>query len=200
MIRLLYLLSLVFIFHSGLFAQKNSDFTIVINESTLNKLFTAIGPLTGTNVYKIGFIGGVYNWTMKNARIELIKDSARFVTDVDVEAGPLKYSTPVPGKVAIKYDAQKNKINVLVTDAVFEIYTRILGKKFHIKNIQLAEYFTSPFVFDGPANMETDMDFTLPDGTIKKIYTKTENCKLSIEPHQIILNSQLSFFEKVIKP
>lgn len=182
------------------FAQKNSDFTMIINETTLNKLFTTIGPITGTNVYKVGFIGGVYNWTMKNARIELIKDSAKFITDVDVDAGPINYSTPVPGKAAIKYDPKTNKINVTVIDAVFEIYTRILGKKIHIKDIQLAEYFKTPFVFDGPANMETDMDFTMPDGSIKKIYTKTDNCKLHILPHQIVLNSQLIFYEKVTKP
>jgi hypothetical protein len=196
------LLSFVFSFWllSESLAQKSSDLTMIINESTLNKLFTAIGPITGTNVYKVGFIGGVYNWTMKNARIELIKDSAKFITDVDVEAGPIKYSTPVPGKAAIKYDPKTNKINLTVIDAVFEIYTRILGRKVHIKDIQLAEYFTTPFVFDGPNNMETDMDFSMPDGSVKKIYTKTDNCKLHIQPHQIVLNSQLIFYEKVIKP
>jgi hypothetical protein len=176
--------------------KSSNDVVLILNENVINKLFKIIGEISGTNAYKIGFITGTYTWTMQPATIELIKDSARFITDVNVKAGPISYTTQVPGKVSIQYLEKKNKIQLTVVDAVFEIYTHILGKKIHIKNIQLADYFKEPFLFEGPANIETDMDFTMPDGTIKKIYTKTENCKLKIEPHQIVLNSQLIFYEK----
>jgi len=186
-----------------LYAQTNKstpDITLTINEAVINKLFKTVGVISGTNTYQVTFINGTYTWTMQPAQVELIKDSARFVADVAVKAGPINYATTVPGKVSILYNEKTNQINLKVIDAIFEIYTKFLGKKIHIKNIQLADYFKEPFLFEGPANMETSMDFSLPDGTTKKIYTKPENCKLKIEPRQIVLNSQLIFYEKTTKP
>jgi hypothetical protein len=177
-------------------AQQANDLTIVLHENTINKLFTALGTMKGSSEYKVGFISGKYDWTLIRPRIELIKDSGRFVAEVNVKAGIIDYTTEVPGKVHVYYDEKKNLINVKITDAVFEIYTRFLGKKIHLKTIQLADYFTSPFSFEGPLSMESAMDFEMPDGTKKILYARPTQCKLKIEPKQIIVLSQIGFFDK----
>lgn len=158
-------------------------------------MVNAIGTITGSSEYKVAFISGTYTWTLLTPRIELIKDSARFITDVNVQAGPFDYTTTVPGKAHIAYDMATNKINIRITDAVFGVYTKIFGKKIHLKDIQLADYFTTPFQFEGPMSLEAPFDFELPDKSVKKIVAKPANCILQIHPQQIVLNAQLVFLD-----
>ncbi len=181
-------------------AQKN-DVVIAIHQETLNKMLTAVGEIKGTNSYEYALIKGNYHWFLQNPRIELIKDSAKFYTDAKVSVGPFKYTDKVIGKMSVKYDQAKNKIAIQLTDAVFEIYTTVLGKKISLKKIQIADYFTSPFLFDGPLNVESNMEFTMPDSTVKTIIAKASRCDIKILTQQIVVSTEMSFTSKeIIKP
>jgi len=183
----------LFLLSVGLFAQNKTpnDFSVIIHEETINKILKAIDSVNGTNDYEVVFIKGKYHYTAKNFNMKIRPDSSHFSCDVKVKVGPFNYHTQVPGDVKISYNKTTNQIQVKVVRMIFELYTNVLGKKIHIKNIDLAENFKEPFSFEGPQTMNTDFDYTMPDGKIKKIYLQPTDCDLKIKWQEIIANFEL---------
>ena len=135
------------LFSSFLKAQIPNDFAFVLSERAVNKVFTAIGEISGKSQYEVlGIIDGHYKWKVVNPKISFKPDSSDFTCDAKVEVGPFGYKSEVLGHVKIGYDNQMNLISIKITDAVFELYTVVLGKKIHIKDIHLEDYFKDPFL------------------------------------------------------
>ncbi|MBC7412277.1 MAG: hypothetical protein H7331_07475 [Bacteroidia bacterium] len=170
-----------------------NDLTIQLHEETLNKMLKALGNIKGTNTYDVMYVTGTYHWSLIKPTIQLMKDSARFKTDAKVEVGMFKYTDEVVGKVSINYQEKTNQIAVRIIDAPFEIYTTILGKKFVIKRIQIADYFKTPFLFEGPMTMKGAMEFMMPDSTIKTLMAKPSKCDVKILPQRILVSTELEF-------
>lgn len=173
-----------------------NDVKVILHEETLNKVFKALGEISGTEEYKLLLVKGTYTWVLKNPRIRLKPGKADFVTDVAVRAGSLEYTTLCAGDVKVWYDGKKNQINVKITKALIEIYTRFMGNKIHITEVDLASHFPDPFTFDGPATMETDMDFTMPDNSVRKLYMKTTDCDVLVEDHFLSVPCEVEFYQK----
>ena len=188
--RILFILLL-----SGLasFAQKNvpNDFTLVIHEEAINKVLYAIDSVNGSNDYEVMFVKGKYHYTAKNFRIRIRPDSSQFSCDVKVNVGPFTYRVTVPGDLKFSYNKAKNQVEIRVAHAIFELYTHVLGKKIHIKDIDLAENFKEPFSFEGPQTMSCDFDYTCPDGSVKKIYMQPTDCDLNIRWKEIVANFEI---------
>lgn len=180
-------------------AQSYSDFAFVLNENSINKVFTAVGEIKGTNEYEVLYIKGHYDWTIINPKINLMPDSSFFYCDAKVNVGPFNYKTQVVGNVKIAYDNKKNEISIKITRAIFELYTMILGKKIHIKDIHLEDYFKDPFVFEGPKSFATDMSFTMPDSTIKKIYVQPTQCIMKVVKQAIVTSCEIAASDKPFK-
>ncbi|MHB8260994.1 MAG: hypothetical protein ACYDCN_14455 [Bacteroidia bacterium] len=170
-------------------AQKKtaSDFSIIIHEESINKIISAIGSITGSNKYDIYVTDINYKWTLENARLEVRSDSSQFICDVKVEAGILKYKTQVHGDVKISYNPVLNQIQIKIARAIFELYTQLFGKKIHINDIDLADNFKEPFVFEGPKTINTDFDFTMPDNSIKKVYVQPSDCTIELKNKEIVI-------------
>jgi hypothetical protein len=177
----------------NLFAQQKTsdDFTVIIHESTLNKVLKTIDSVSGSNNFDVMFISGTYYYTAKNFKINIRPDSSQFLCDVKVNVGPFKHKTKVTGHVKISYNKATNNIEVKVVSAVFELYTVVFGKKIHIRDIDLADNFKDPFNFEGPRSMSTDLDFTMPDGKIKKIYMQPVSCDIDLKWKEIVANFEL---------
>ena len=175
-----------------------NDFSVILHEETMNKVFEALGEITGTNDYSVLLIKGKYHWTIMNSRINLKPDSSDFTCDAKVEVGPFTYKTPVRGRVKIWFDNDKNKINVKITTAIFELYTKVFGKKIHIKDIELADYFKDPFQYDGPKTMGTEFEFFTPDSVKKKIYIKPCDCDITVRYKQIEASCEVTVSDKPI--
>jgi hypothetical protein len=173
-----------------------NDFAVVLHEETMNKVFDAMGEISGTNDYSIMLISGKYHWTVLNPRINLKPDSSDFTCDAKVDVGPFEYKTPVKGRVKIWFDNDKNLINVQITTAIFELYTKILGTKIHIKDIELADYFKDPFQFEGPKSMGTDFEFITPDSVVKKIYVLPSECEMEVQWKQIATRCEVKVADK----
>lgn len=173
-------------------AQRN-DLTIQIHEETLNKMLSAVGDINGSNPYEVAFVKGVYHWTLIKPTIYLTTDSAKFRTDAKVEVGLFNYTDEVVGKVTINYIPKTNKIAIQVVDAPFEIYTTIFGKKIVLKKIQIANYFKTPFLFEGPMTMTSAMEFMMPDSSIKKLIATPSQCDIKIVPQLIMVSTELEF-------
>jgi hypothetical protein len=161
------------------------DFAVVIHESTLNKILQTIDSVIGSNDYEVLFIKGKYFWTAKNFKISIRPDSSQFACDVKVVVGPFTHKTRVKGDVKISYNKATNQIQVKVARAIFELYTVVLGQKIHIRDIDLADNFKDPFNFEGPRSLATDLDFTMPDGTLKKIYMQPTSCDIELKWKEI---------------
>ncbi len=201
--KTLYIILLLSITDSN-YAQINktktiNDFVVTLHEETLNKVLAALGDISGANDYEVMLIKGKYHWTIKNPRIAIRPDSSNFFCDALVTCGPFDYKTKVVGDVKIYYDNTKNLINVKITRAIFELYTMVFNKKIHIKDIHLEDYFKDPFSFEGPQTMETDMQFTMPDSTIKKIYIKPTDCRMDIKWKEICTSCEVAISDKPFK-
>jgi hypothetical protein len=168
-------------FSSILVGQNPNDFAFVLSERAVNKVFTAVGEINGKSEYEVlGIIKGHYNWKVLNPKISFKPDSSDFTCDAKVDVGPFSYKSQVLGHVKIGYDSKTNLISIKISDAVFELYTMVLKKKIHIKDIHLEDYFKDPFLFEGPKSFATDMKFTMPDSTVKQIYVQPTECVMKV--------------------
>ena len=122
-----------------------------------------------------------------------------FTCDAKVTVGPFSYKSKVVGNVKINYDNKANEISIKITRAIFELYTMVLGNKIHIKDIHLEEYFKDPFVFEGPKSFATDMEFTMPDSTVKKIYVQPTECVMRVIKQSIITSCEIAASDKPFK-
>jgi hypothetical protein len=176
-----------------------NDFAVSLHEESINKIITAIGDISGTNDYEVMFIKGKYHWTIQHPRISIKPDSSDFLCDAIVKCGLFGYKTQVLGDVKVTYDNLKNLIYIKITRAIFELYTEVFGKKVHIKDIQLEEYFKEPFAFEGPKTLATDMEFVMPDSTKKKIYLQPTDCKMELKHKEICTACEIAVADKPFK-
>lgn len=194
---------LLLLFCLGIKAQtKNplNDFSFTLHEDLVNKVLLAIGTVSGTNEYEAMFIKGKYHWKIVNPKIQIRPDSSHFVCDAIVDVGPINYSTTVDGDVKIAYDKPNDKISIKITRAIFELYTVILDKKIHIKDIHLEEHFKDPFLFDGPKSYGTSVDVSMPDSTKKTIYIQPNDCELLIKWKEVCAICDVAVGDKPFKP
>ena len=192
--KLCFLIVLFFISVCYCNAQ-NTDMSIEINESTINKVLTTVGVISGENTYETFMFSGTYKWHIINPQIKLTDNKALFVADIQVETGTFQYTDNVQGEIIITYNEQTNKIVLKLANSFYEIYTKILGQKIVLKKIDLADAMKDPIQFDGPVNYQTVFPFAMPDSTVKKIIARVKKCVIKIIPQKIILNTELEFTE-----
>ncbi len=184
----------------NMYSQKSmTDFAVVLHENSINKIFSVLGEISGKNDFEVLLIKGHYTWTILNPKINLKPDSSDFTCDAKVDVGPFNYKTQVIGNVKITYDNAKNQISIRISRAIFELYTVVLGKKIHIKDIHLEEHFKDPFVFEGPKSFATDMSFTMPDSTVKKVYVQPTNCIMKVVKQSIVTSCEIAASDKPFK-
>lgn len=183
-----------------MYSQKSmTDFAVVLHENSINKIFSVLGEISGKNDFEVLLIKGHYTWTILNPHINLKPDSSDFTCDAKVDVGPFNYKTQVIGNVKISYDNAKNEISIKITRAIFELYTMVLGKKVHIKDIHLEDHFKDPFLFEGPKSFATDMSFTMPDSTVKKIYVQPTDCIMKVVKQSIVTSCEIATSDKPFK-
>jgi hypothetical protein len=186
---------LLFIILNQLLNAQN-DLVVIVHETTVNSLFKAVGTIDGNGVYKTGFINNKYSYDLENLRIDILKDSAKFYTDASVKTWLGNYEDKVVGKVAISYNERTNIISVKVVDAPFEISVKLFGKRVVLKKLQIADYLTTPFEFEGPMTIKNELEFAMPDGSIRKVEAKPSKCKIEILPDKIQVSTKIQYVRK----
>ncbi len=194
----LYFFFCVFLLSSQKQKELN-DFSFTLHEETVNKVLAALGEISGTNDYEVMFIKGKYHWKIVNPIIQIRPDSTQFYCDAHVNVGPFNYKTNVKGDVKISYHETTDKISIKITRAIFELYTVIFDKKFHIKDIHLEEHFKDPFLFDGPKSYETTMDISLPDSVTKKLYIIPSDCDFKVKYKEVCAICEVTVSDKPFK-
>jgi hypothetical protein len=172
------------------------DATVIIHQNMLNAFLDAVGPVSGTKDFNFLSVKGKYTWTLRNARIELLPDHARFLADANIKAGPVSYSSPAVGNVEVRYDPRENRIKIRVEHAVFEVYTKIFGRKIHIANVDAAEFYHPRFEFAGPRPVDTSVRVKLPDDREKILYIIPVSQEMRIEDRAIVVTSHMVFSDR----
>lgn len=175
---------------------QNQDFSLTLKESVLNKMFKAIGEIHGTADYSCLFISGTYEWTLIDPQIKLHPNKADFIADAKVTIGDYNYLIHVSGNVEICYEPTINLIFVEIEEAKFPLNMILFGKLRHLKDIDLAKYFETPLIFEGPLTIGTEMLFDMPDKTQKKIYMHPLNCGVKIAEKEILVTAEMEFLNK----
>ena len=197
MLTFLFILSTLFSFQVGSPTQP-PDATVVIHQNTLNGFFNAIGPISGKDQYNVLGMHGDYIWTLRNARVELRPNQARFIADAEIHIGPLSYGSEASGNMEVLFHPETNRISIKVLHATFEVYIKIFGKKIHITDIDAARYYKPEFEFAGPQPIQASVDVALPNGSKKTIFIKPVSQDLVIEQERIVVTSKLEFAEHPI--
>lgn len=194
--KLLFFLLILFIFLNALSfgTYQEPDASIVISQETLNKFLLAIGEVKSSGSFNISGVKGDYTWIVKNPKIIISKDKARFQAEVSVslKLPPLSYSTPAYGDVSIKYNPDDNKIYVKVEKVAFEISFNILGRKITVGEVDISKFYQISFTFPGPKPFEAISEVNMPDGGKKKIRIESIPI-LSLDDRRIIVGSTINF-------
>lgn len=191
------ILFLFFLFNLIGFGQiSNQDIVVSVRESTINKLFAALGEIKGTASYSFMYIEGTYDWLLINPQIKIHPGKAEFITDVKVTVGKYNYKTQVTGNVEICYEPTTNLIYIEITEAKFPLNIMFFGKIRKLWDVNLTKYFPTPFTFEGPLTMGTELSFTMPDNTVKTLYTHPVKCGVKIVEKQIIVSAEVEFLPK----
>ncbi|MBT3422065.1 MAG: hypothetical protein HN921_17275 [Bacteroidetes bacterium] len=176
-------------------SSQNSDLTISISDQMINKVFAAVGSIADEDDYQVLMIKGKYSWLVENARIKLENNKALFVADVQVKAGPIKYADRVSGLLDVTYNPKTNKLELRLTHAYLKIKTKIFGKEKIITTVDLANYYKSPFVFDGPIAYQEVFEIEMPDKTVKKLRTVVRQCDIKVNPGEILMKSVIDIYD-----
>jgi hypothetical protein len=152
----------------------------------------ALGDISGTNSYEVMLMNGTYTWTVRSPKINIRPDSSYFTCDALVRVSLFEYKTKVLGDVKISYDNAKNLIYIKISRAIFELYTVIFNKKVHIKDIHLEDYFKEPFAFEGPRTISTEMEFSMPDSSKKKVLIQPTECRMELKWKEICTSCEIA--------
>ena len=172
------------------------DLTVTIQESVLNKMFKAIGDIKGSAAYSFMFVEGTYTWTLINPQFRIHPGRVDFITDVKVVLAEYSYIMHVTGNAEVCYEPSTNLIYVEITDASFPVNLMFMGRQHHLWDMDLAQYFETPFTFEGPLTIGTEFIFPMPDNTTRTVYAHPLNCGVKIAEKQITVSAEMEFVNR----
>lgn len=175
---------------------QNQDITVTIQETTLNKMVKTLGEIKGTSAYSFMFIEGTYDWTLINPEFKIHPGRIDFITDVKVSVSKYNYIMHVKGNAEACYEPTTNLIYIEIDEADFPLNIMFLGTLKHLWDVDLAQYFETPFIFEGPMTIGTEFVFPMPDNTTKTIYAHPLNCGVKIVEKQILVSAEIEFLKR----
>lgn len=82
-----------------------------------------------------------------------------------------------------------------IEEARLEIYTKALGRKIHVTDLDVATFYSSKFDFAGPLPAQQRVEVELPDGTTRTLWVIPENERVELLQDRILVSSNLKFSE-----
>jgi hypothetical protein len=175
---------------------QNQDITITIQEATLNKIVKTLGEIKGTSTYSFMFIEGTYEWKLINPQFRIHPGRIDFVSDVKVTVSKYSYMIHVTGNAEACYEPSTNLIYIEIEEANFPLNIMFLGSLKHLWDVDLAQYFVTPFIFEGPMTIGTEFVFPMPDNTTRTLYAHPLNCGVKIAEKQILVSAEIEFINR----
>ena len=134
-----------------------------------------------------------YRWSLINPRIDIEKDTALFLSQIEIKVGEFKTIKDVEGYLSVNFDNETDKIILKIEEAKVVLDVNIFGKEIILGELDIGKYFSEPFKLNGPAPISNNINYTLPNGDIRKIKVKTKKSKLILVKDAIQVITSLDF-------
>ena len=180
-------------FYSLLLGQDNQlpdyHISLSLHENLINDFFSNMGAIEGKGETAIGS----YNWKLIEPRIDIEEDTILFFSKVKLSVGDLKTYKEVIGWVSATYNQDINKVILQIEEAEVILDIDIFGKNFVITELDIAHYFDKPFKLSGPQPMSDNIEFNLPNGSIREISVGTNQSYMTLTKDAILVKTSLTF-------
>ena len=169
--------------------ENNPHVSLIVHEQLLNDFFKAIGKIKGS-----GSGSSIdYEWHLKNPRIDIKPDDAIFTAKLNAKTDLFSITKDVKGTVDISYNVSDNIIQIVIDKADVILDVDLFGNNVVLAEIDIAKYFSKPLRLDGPKSLNSEIDYKLPTGEMKKMKVTTESYQLKLIEDAIQLITTLNF-------
>ena len=170
-------------------SENISHINLLLNESMINEFLHGILPIKDKGEALLL----TYNWELMNPRLDIEKDTALFFSDIKLSVGPVETTKKIQGWVSVKFDKTINKIILKIEEAKVALDINILGKNILLKELNIAEYFSTPFKLNGPEPISSKIEYKLPNGEIRRVSCRTVKSELKSVKDAIEVLTTLEF-------
>ena len=169
--------------------EDDKHISLIIHEELINSFFSNMGEIKGEGTNPVFD----YTWFLINPRIEIIKDQASFHAKVRAKTKNFRTTKDVIGTVQVSYDKETNLVQVKVAKADVVLDIDVFGKKIELGRLDIAKYFSKSLKLKGPEAFDKQVDFTLPNGQVRKIDIDVISYQLKLIDNAIELSTVLDF-------
>ena len=170
-------------------SKEISHISLLLNENMINEFLKGILPIKDSGAALLI----QYHWELINPRLDIEKDTALFFSDVKLSVGPIETTKKIKGWVSVKFDKTINKIILKIEEAKVALDINLFGKNILLKELNIAEYFSTPFKLNGPEPISSKIEYKLPNGEIRKISCRTVKSELTLVEDAIEVLTTLEF-------
>ena len=170
--------------------QPNPDhLSLTIHESLINSFFQNMGEIRGEGTSSVMD----YSWFLLEPRVEIEEDRAHFFAKVRAKTKNFRITRDVVGLMSITFDQEQNILDVKVDKADVILDVDILGKNVVLGKLDVAKHFSKSLQLNGPQSIEDEVDFKLPDGSIRIMDVEVVSYDLKLLKDEIIISTSLGF-------
>tara|TARA_Y100000590_G_scaffold325548_1_gene369373 strand:- start:830 stop:1426 length:597 start_codon:yes stop_codon:yes gene_type:complete len=194
---MLYYISL-FLF-SIIFAQADADtniqqpnpdhISLTIHEDLINVFFQNMGEIRGEGTSSVMD----YSWFLLEPRVEIEENQAHFYAKVRAKTKNFRITRDVVGTMSVTFDQEQNILDVMVDKADVILDVDIFGKNVVLGKIDIAKHFSKSLKLNGPQSIEDQVEFKLPDGSIRIMDVEVVSYNLKLLKNEIVVSTSLGF-------
>jgi len=170
--------------------QLNPDhISLTIHESLINSFFQNMGEIRGEGTSSVMD----YTWFLLEPRVEIEDDQAHFFAKVRAKTKNFRVTRDVVGTMGITFDQEQNVLDVKVDKADVILDIDILGKNVVLGKLDVAKHFSKSLKLNGPQSIEDEVEFKLPDGSIRIMDVEVVSYNLKLLKDKIVVSTSLGF-------
>ena len=170
--------------------QLNPDhISLTIHESLINSFFQNMGEIRGEGTSAVMD----YSWFLLEPRVEIEDDQAHFFAKVRAKTKNFRVTRDVVGTMSITFNQEQNVLDIKVDKADVILDIDILGKNVVLGKLDVAKHFSKSLRLNGPQSIEDEVEFKLPDGTIRIMAVEVVSYNLKLLKDEIVVSTSLGF-------
>ena len=153
-----------------------------IDEGLLSGLIPAMGTISGTTTVNVPLLSGKAYWTVKNPKIQFLKNDSFFSANVEVKMGLLGTNSEAKGAMDVTYNVKQNMITLSPRNAYVDLFFNVFGQRVTFARLDVAKLYKKPICFAGPELMKSGVVVPMPDGTTKQLFLSPERASVQFQP------------------
>ena len=117
----------------------------------------------------------------------------RKIQKVRAKTKNFRVTRDVVGTMGITFDQEQNVLDVKVDKADVILDIDILGKNVVLGKLDVAKHFSKSLKLNGPQSIEDEVEFKLPDGSIRIMDVEVVSYNLKLLKDKIVVSTSLGF-------